>query len=78
MTYNEQHQIIMNAFWNPRFGVSPSATRGAIESFARKHDLSGENYTNALDSAIAAGLLAPMAGSSLTIRNAGRAMLPKR
>lgn len=78
MTLNEQHQIILNAFYNPRFGVSPTATKGAVESHARKHQLQGDDYAKALDSAIAAGLVVPMAGSSLSIRNAGRNMLPRR
>ena len=78
MTSIEPHQIIVNAFYNARYGVSPTATKGAVESYARKHKLHGEDYTRALESAIAAGLLAPMAGSSFSIRNAGRSMLPKR
>lgn len=78
MTLVEQHQIIVNAFYNPRYGVSPTATRGAVESFARKHQLFGADYGNALDSAIAAGLVVPMADAALSIRNAGRNMLPKR
>jgi hypothetical protein len=75
---NEQHQVILNAFYNPRYGVSPTATRGAVESHARKHLLEGADYIKALESAIAAGLLVPMADSGLAIRNAGRNMLPKR
>lgn len=78
MKLNEQHQVILNAFYNPRYGVSPTATRGAVESHARKHQLHGSDYTKALESAIAAGLLVTMADSSLAIRNAGRNMLPKR
>lgn len=78
LTSNEPHQIIVNAFYNARYGISPTATRGAVESHARKHQLHGDDYTKALESAIAAGLLAPMAGSSFSIRNAGRSMLPKR
>lgn len=78
MTLNEQHQIILNAFYNPRYGVSPTATRGAVESYARQHRLAGADYTQALESAISAGLLVSMADSALSIRNAGRNMLPKR
>ena len=78
MTLDEQHQIIMNAFYNPRYGVSPTATKGAVESHARKNLLDGEEYTKALESAISAGLLVTMAGSSFAIRNAGRKMLPRR
>lgn len=78
MTQDEQHQIIVNAFYNPRYGVSPTATRGAVESFARKHQLVGAEYSKALDGAIAAGLVVPMADAALSIRNAGRNMLPTR
>jgi hypothetical protein len=78
VTLNEQHQIIVNAFYNPRYGISPTATRGAVESYARKHSLAGEDYTKALESAISAGLLVSMADAALSIRNAGRNMLPKR
>jgi hypothetical protein len=75
---NDKHQIIINAFHSVRYGVSPTATRGAVESHARKHLLEGPEYVEALDSAMAAGLVAQMADSMLTIRNAGRKMLPKR
>ncbi|OJF94458.1 hypothetical protein [Pararhizobium antarcticum] len=78
MTPAEKHQIIVNAFHNNRYGVSPTATRGAVESFSRKQGLEGKEYTEALESAMAAGLVAQMADSGLTIRNAGRNMLPKR
>ena len=77
MDLSEKHQIILNAFLNPRYGISPTATRGAVESFARKHQLTGQEFTEALDSAIAAGLIAPMADSGLTIRNAGRKIFPQ-
>jgi len=78
MTLDQKHQIIINAFHNQRFGISPTSTRGAVLNHAKKHGLEGEDYAAALLSAIDAGLLAPMADSALTIRNAGRAMLPKR
>ncbi len=78
MTLQDKHQIIINAFQNPRFGVSPTCTLGAVLNYSKKHGLEGEDYTAALASAIEAGLLAPMSGSALAIRNAGRAMLPKR
>ena len=78
MIMNEKHKIILGAFYNPRYGISPTATRGAVESHAKKHLLSGTDYTVALESAIAAGLVAAMSDASLTIRNAGRQMLPKR
>ncbi|MBP1861496.1 hypothetical protein [Rhizobium herbae] len=78
MTLTEKYQIIINAFHNTRWGVSPTATRGAVESHAKKHGLEGQNYTEALTSAIAGGLVAQMADSALTIRNAGRKMLPRR
>jgi hypothetical protein len=74
---NDKYQIILSAFHNPRYGISPTATRGAVESHARKHLLQGEEYVEALDSAMAAGLVAAMADSGLTIRNAGRKLLPK-
>jgi hypothetical protein len=77
MNVDEKHQIILNAFHNPRYGISPTATRGAVESHARKHKLEGPEYVEALDSAMAAGLVAQMADSMLTIRNLGRRMLPK-
>lgn len=78
MNPNDKHQIILNAFHNARYGVSPTATRGAVESHARKHKLQGQEYTEALESAIAAGLVVAMADSSLAIRNAGRQFLPKK
>lgn len=77
MNLNDKHQIILSAFLNPRYGISPTATRGAVESHARKHQLVGPDYVEALDSAMAAGLVAAMADSGLTIRQAGRKMLPK-
>lgn len=78
MIMNEKHRIILGAFFNPRYGISPTATRGAVESHAKKHLLSGADYTQALESAIAEGLVAAMSDASLTIRNAGRQMLPRR
>lgn len=78
MVMDEKHKIILGAFYNPRYGVSPTATRGAVENHARKHRLFGTDYTVALESAIAAGLVATMSDASLTIRNAGRQMLPRR
>ena len=78
MDPNEKYQIILSAFHTSRFGISPTATRGAVESHARKHRLEGQEYTDALDGAMAAGLVAQMADSMLTIRNAGRKLLPKR
>lgn len=77
MDQNEKHQIILNAFHNNRYGVSPTATRGAVESYARKHQLEGKAYTEALESAMAAGLVAQGADSIITIRNEGRKRLPK-
>lgn len=78
MIMTEKHKIILRAFYNPRYGISPTATRGAVESHAKKHQLSGADYTQALESAIAEGLVAAMSDASLTIRNAGRHLLPKR
>ncbi|WP_156461753.1 hypothetical protein [Rhizobium sp. Leaf321] len=78
MTLDESNQIIVNAFKNNKFGVSPTSTRGAVQNFSKKHGLEGAEFTEALASAIASGLIAPMADSALTIRNAGRAMLPAR
>ncbi len=78
MTLADKYQIIVNAFHNTRWGVSPTATRGAVESHAKKHGLEGAEYTEALNGAMAAGLVAQMADSALTIRNAGRNLLPKR
>jgi hypothetical protein len=75
---DEKHKVILGAFYNPRYGISPTATRGAVESHAKKHQLSGASYVEALESAIAEGLVAAMSDASLTIRNAGRRMLPKR
>jgi hypothetical protein len=77
MTKDEKHKIILEAFYNPRYGVSPTATRGSIEGHARKRLLVGAEYTKALDSAIAAGLISKMADASLSIRNAGRELLPR-
>jgi len=77
MTVDEKHQIILNAFHSSRYGISPTATRGAVESHARRHKLEGQEYSQALDSAMAAGLIAQMADSMLTIRNAGRKFLPR-
>ena len=76
MTLTEKYQIIVNAFQNNKFGVSPTASRGAVQNYSKKHGLFGDDYTEALTAAIAAGLVAQMADSALTIRNAGRAMLP--
>jgi hypothetical protein len=78
MTPTDKYQIILNAFHNARYGVSPTATRGAVESHSKKHGLVGKEYTDALAGAMEAGLIAQMADSGLTIRNAGREMLPKR
>jgi hypothetical protein len=78
MTLNEKFQIIVNAFDNVRYGISPTATRGAVQNHSKKHGLDGQEYTDALDAAMAAGLVAQMADSGLAIRNAGRNMLPKR
>lgn len=78
MIMDEKHKVILGAFYNPRYGISPTATRGAVESHAKKHQLSGASYVEALESAIAEGLVAAMSDASLTIRNAGRRMLPKR
>jgi hypothetical protein len=77
MDLNEKYLIILNAFHSPRYGISPTATRGAVESHAKKHLLSGADYTEALNGAMAAGLVAQMADSMLTIRNAGRKLLPR-
>lgn len=77
MNQSEKHQIILNAFHNSRYGVSPTATRGAVESYARKHRLEGPDYAEALESAMAAGLVAQGADSIITIRNAGRKLLPR-
>lgn len=78
MTLTEKYQIIVNAFQNNRFGASPTATLGAVQNHSKKHGLAGDEYTEALAAAVAAGLVAPMADSSLTIRNAGRAMMTKK
>jgi hypothetical protein len=78
MTAEEKNQIIVNAFHNARYGVSPTATRGAVESHSKKHGLVGEEYKEALAAAMEAGLIAQMADSGLAIRNAGRSMLPRR
>ncbi|AOF90930.1 hypothetical protein [Sinorhizobium sp. RAC02] len=78
MTPDEKNQIIVNAFHNPRYGISPTATRGAVESHSKKHGLAGQEYKDALAAAMEAGLIAQMADSALSIRNAGRAMLPRR
>lgn len=77
MTLDEKYLIIVNAFQNSRFGASPTSTRGAVLNHSKKHGLEGEDYTEALTAAIAAGLVAPMADSALTIRNAGRALMTK-
>lgn len=78
MTLDEKHKIILGAFYNARYGVSPSATRGAVEGHARKNQLSGPEFTEALESAIGTGLVAQMSDASLSIRQAGRQLLPKR
>jgi hypothetical protein len=74
----EKHQIIVGAFYNARYGVSPTATRGAVEGHASRHQLRGAEYIRALESAIADGLVVPMADAALSIRNVGRKMLPRR
>ena len=75
MTINEKYKIILSAFHHDRYGVSPSAIRGSVESHARKHKLSGATYDKALESAIARGLIAPTSDASFTIRAAGRLIL---
>lgn len=77
MDQDQKHQIILNAFHNNRYGVSPTATRGAVESYARKHKLEGQAYIEALESAMAAGLVAQGADAIITIRNEGRKRLPR-
>ncbi|MCJ9752239.1 hypothetical protein MOV61_16085 [Neorhizobium sp. BETTINA12A] len=78
MTLDEKYQIIVNAFQNNKFGVSPTSTRGAVQNYCKKHGLQGEDYTETLALAMTAGLIAQMADSALTIRNAGRALLAQR
>ena len=77
MDINEKHQIILNAFQNARYGILPTATRGAVEGYAKKHNLKGPDYIEALNSALAEGLIAQMADSGLAIRNSGRARLTR-
>lgn len=77
MDQSAKHQIILNAFHSNRYGVSPTATRGAVESFAKKHQLEGAAYAEALESAMAAGLIGQGADATITIRNAGRQRLPR-
>jgi len=74
----EKNQIIVGAFYNARYGVSPTATRGAVEGYASRHQLRGAEYIRALENAIAEGLVVPMADAALSIRNVGREMLLKR
>ena len=52
MKPEEKYQIILNAFHSNRYGVSPTATRGAVESYAKKHLLEGKDYTEALEGAM--------------------------
>jgi hypothetical protein len=77
MKQDEKYQIILNAFHSNRYGVSPTATRGAVESYAKKHQLEGKDYTDALEGAMAAGLVGQGADAMITIRNAGRKLLPR-
>lgn len=73
----EKYKIILGAFYHRRYGVSPVVVRGSVESHAKKHDLSGADYGEALESAIACGLVGVASDASLSIRDAGRQMLPK-
>lgn len=77
MTINDKYKIILGAFYHRRYGVSPSAIKGSVESHAKKHRLSGAAYDKALESAIARGLIAVTSDSSLTIRASGRLMLAR-
>ncbi|MDO9418111.1 hypothetical protein [Pararhizobium sp.] len=77
MTPREKHQIIVDAFRNSRYGTSPTASRGAVLNYSKKHGLEGDEYTEALNSAMEAGFVAQMADSALALRNAGRIMLSK-
>lgn len=78
MTLTEKHKIILGAFYHRRYGVSPVVVRGSVESHAKKHDLRGADYGEALESAVASGLIGVTSDASLAIRAAGRQMLPKR
>ena len=77
VTMAEKHKIILGAFYHRRYGVSPLVARGSVESHAKKHDLRGAEYGEALESAIACGLVGVTSDASLSIKNAGRQMLPK-
>jgi hypothetical protein len=48
-----------------------------VESHAKKHQLTGADYGEALESAIAEGLIGVTSDASLAIRDAGRQILPK-
>jgi hypothetical protein len=52
--------------------VHATATRGAVQSYATKHLLEGKAHTEALEGAMAAGLVDQGADAMITIRNAGR------
>lgn len=77
MTMAEKHKIILGAFYHRRYGISPVAVRGSIESHAKKHQLTGVEYGEALESAIAEGLIGVTSDASFAIRAAGRQMMPK-
>ena len=51
VTMTEKHKIILGAFYHRRYGVSPLVARGSVESHAKKHDLRGAEYGEALESA---------------------------
>lgn len=78
MTLNEKYQIILGAFHSARYGVSPSAPRGTVENHSKKHGLSGEEFSEAIEAAIEAGLISITSDSSFSIRNAGRVKLSRR
>jgi hypothetical protein len=77
MTMAEKHKIILGAFYHRRYGISPVVVRGSVESHAKKHQLTGADYGEALESAIAEGLIGVTSDASLAIRDAGRQILPK-
>lgn len=78
MTLNEKFKIILGAFLSPRYGVSPSAPRGTVENYSRKHGLAGPDFSETIEAAISAGLISIGSDSSFSIREAGRTKLARR
>lgn len=75
---DEKFLIILSAFHSARYGISPSVPLGTAENHSKKLGLAGQEYTEAIEAAIGAGLVGLTSDSCLAIKLAGRTMLGKR